>query len=109
MDLIVEVHGVKRHAIVDVAVSSSCQCRHWCSHCRAFRSACCCTLCRPNSHTVVVHPTLFPVAIFHKCFHSILTAFLGVVFTLSVGYSRPTSAVNDPTVIKASEFGKIMP
>ena len=42
------------------AVSSSCQRRHWCSHCRAFRSACCCTLCRPNSHTVVVHPTLFP-------------------------------------------------
>ena len=31
---------------------------------------------------------------------------LGVVFTLPVGYSRPPSAVNDPTVTKQVNSGK---
>ena len=71
--LFVEVHDVKRHAIVDLL------CRPVVNvvigvQCRAFRFACCCTLCRPNSHTVVVHPTLFPLSFF-TCFHCILTAF----------------------------------
>ena len=39
-------------------------------------------------------------------FHCILTAFLGVVFTPPVGYSRPPSAVNDPTVTKQVNSGK---
>ena len=63
VELFVNVHVVKRHAIVDVLCRSSCQCRHWCSHCRAFRPACCCTLCRPDSpcyDTASIHPTLFP-------------------------------------------------
>ena len=81
VELFVEVHDVKRHAIVDVLCRPSCQ--------------------RRQSNSL-------PIAFFHKCFHCILTAF-SVVLTPPVGYSRPPSAVNDPTVIKASEFGKIMP
>ena len=34
---------------------------------------------------------------------------LGVVFTPPVGYSRPPSAVNDPTVTKQLNSRKIMP
>ena len=59
VELFVDVHVGNRWC----AVSSSCQRRHWCSHCRAFRPACCCTLCRPDSpccDTVSIHPTLFP-------------------------------------------------
>ena len=56
----------------------------------------CCNFCNCSSHS-------FLVAIFHICLHCILTAFLGVVFTPTVGYSRPPSAVNDPTVTKNSE------
>ena len=33
--------------------------RHWCSYRCAFRPIYGCPLCPPNSHTVVVHPTLF--------------------------------------------------
>ena len=68
VELFVEVHNVKRHAIVDVPLSSSCQRRHWCSYRRAFRPNCFCPLCRPNSHTVVVHPTLFPEPFFTYVF-----------------------------------------
>ena len=46
------------------------------------------------------------MAIFHICFHCILTAFLGVVFTHPVGYSGPPSAVNDATVTKQVNSGK---
>ena len=42
----------------------------------------------------------FLVAIFHMCFSLFSHGILGVVFTHPVGYSRPPSAVNDPTVIK---------
>ena len=35
--------------------------------------------------------------------------FQGVVFTLPVGYSRPLSAVNDPSVALVIEFLKIIP
>ena len=61
--------------------------RHWCSHCCALCPACCCTR-RSN----------FP------CCDTVISLYshgiLGVVFTLPVGYSRPPSAVNDPTVMK---------
>ena len=54
--------------------------RHWCSHCCAFGSTCCCQLCRPNSHTVVVHPTLFRSHFSHM-FSLYSHGILGVVFT----------------------------
>ena len=43
---------------------------------------------------------LFPVAILFICFSLYSHGILGVVFTHTVGYSRPPSAVNDPTVTK---------
>ena len=54
-------------------------------------SPCCNTV--NSSHSLLV-------AIFHTCFHCTFTAVLGVVFTHTVGYSRPPSTVNDPTVKK---------
>ena len=107
VELFVGVHVVKRHAIVDV-------------------------LCRPVVNVVIgVHIVVLsvPLIVVHFVvlilFVVILYQFiqlfsrshvslyshgiLGVVFTPHVGYSRPPSAVNDPTVTKQYEFGKIMP
>ena len=97
-----DVHVVKRHAIVDV-------------------------LCRPVVNVVigvhivvlsvplvVVHFVvlillvvilyqfipLFSVAILSHMFSLYSHGILGVVFTHTVGYSRPPLAVNDPTVTK---------
>ena len=50
---------------------------------------------------------LFPVAIISHMFSLYSHGILGVVFiTPSVGYSRPPSAVNDPTVTKQMNSGK---
>ena len=54
--------------------------RHWCSHRCSFRPIYCCPLCRPNSHTVVVHPTLFRSHFSHM-FSLYYHGILGVVFT----------------------------
>ena len=102
VELFVDVHVVKRHAIVDV-------------------------LCRPVVNVVigvhivvlfvphvVVHFVvlillvviqyqfipLFSRSHFSHMFSLYSHGILGVVFTLTVGYSRPPSAVNDPTVTK---------
>ena len=108
VELFVNVHVVKRHAIVDV-------------------------LCRPVVNVVigvhivvlfvplvvVVHSVvlillvvilyqfipLFSRSHFSHMFSLYSHGILGVVFKPGVGYSRPPSAVNDP----ASEFEKIMP
>ena len=50
----------------------------------------------------------FLVALFHICFSLCSHDFPGVVFTPPVGYSRPLSAVNDPSVTIAIEFLKII-
>ena len=108
VELFVGVHVVKRHAIVDV-------------------------LCHPVVNVVigvhivvlsvpliVVHFVvlillvvilyqfipLFPVAILSHMFSLYYHGILGVVFTPQVGYSRPPSAVNDPTVTKNMNSGK---
>ena len=49
---------------------------------------------------------LFPVAILSHMFSLYSHGILGVVFTHTVGYSRPPSAVNDPTVTKQMYSGK---
>ena len=59
VDVLVGVHVVKRHAIVDV------QCVLVIRvvigvNIVVLSDPLCCSLCRPNSHTVVVHPTLLP-------------------------------------------------
>ena len=100
------VHVVKRDAIVDV-------------------------LCRPVVNVVigvhivvlsvplvVVHvvPIFLVVTLYHFIQHFLVAilshlfslyshGILGVVFTLPVGYSRPPSAVNDPTVTKQMNSG----
>ena len=108
VELFVDVHVVKRHAIVDV-------------------------LCRPVVNVVigvhivvlfvplvVVHfvvlillvvilyqfTPLFSRSHFSHMFSLYSHGFLGVVFTHTVGYSRPPSAVNDPTVTKQMNSGK---
>ena len=43
---------------------------------------------------------LFPVAVLSHIFSLYSHGIVGVVFTIPVGYSRPPSAVNDPTVAK---------
>ena len=69
------------------------------------------SLCFRSHSLVVVHFVvpililyqfiqLFPVAILSHMFSLYSHGILGVVFTPSVGYSRPPSAVNDPTVTK---------
>ena len=61
-------------------------------------------------HAVVIHPTSFLVALFFPHMFSLYAHdFLGAVFTPPVGYSRPLSAVNDPSVTIAFEFLKIIP
>ena len=101
VELFVDVHVVKRHAIVDV-------------------------LCRPVVNVVigvhifvlsvplvVVHvvPIFLAVILYQfiplfnrrNCSHMFSLyshCILGVVFTPPVGYRRPPSAVNDPTVTK---------
>ena len=101
VELFVDVHEMKRHAIVDV-------------------------LCRPvvnvviGVHIVVVHfvvlillvvilyqfISLFSRSHFSQMFSLYSHGILGVVFTHTVGYSRPPSAVNDPTVTKQMNSGK---
>ena len=61
----------------------------------------------PNSHccnAVVIHQT-FTCSHFFTCFAPYSRGIWGVVFT-PVGYNRPTSAVNDPTVTKQVNSGK---
>ena len=64
------------------------------------------TLCLdcPCCDIVSIRP-IFPVAIFHM-FSLNSHGSLGVVFTPPVAYSRPPSAVNDPTVTKQMNSGK---
>ena len=62
------------------------------------------------SQTVFCDRQILPVAIYctllhrpiYSIFDSAKTVFWGVVFTLSVGYSRPTSDVNDQSVKKTN-------
>ena len=103
----VDVHVVKRHAIVDV-------------------------LCRPVVNVVIgVHFVVLSVPLvvvhvvpiflavilyqfiptlsrshFSHMFSMYSHGFLGVVFTPPVGYSGPPSAVNDPNVTKQVNSGK---
>ena len=107
VDVLVGVHVVKRHAIVDV-------------------------LCRPVVNVVIgVHIVMLSVPLvvvhvvpiflavilcrfiplfsrshFSHMFSLYSHGILGVVFTLHVGYSRPPSAVHDPTVTKQMNSGK---
>ena len=81
--------------------------RHWCSHGCAFGPTFCCPLCRPNSHTVVGHPTLFLVAIFHICFHCILTHFRCSIYTPRRLHETAVSCERS-NCNKENEFGKIM-
>ena len=99
VELFAEVRDVKRHEIVDVL------CRPVVNVVIGVHIVVLSVplivvhICCPNSHTVVVHPTLKPVAIFHMC--SLYShGLLGVVFTPTVGYSGPPSDVNDRTVTK---------
>ena len=55
--------------------------------------------------TVTVHPTLSR-SHFSRMFSLYSHGILGAVFTHTVGYSRPPSAVNDPTVTKQMNSGK---
>ena len=100
VELFVEVHDVKRHAIVDVqcVVQLSTSSLVFISSCFPSRLLLS-TLSSQFSYCSSSSNSL-PVAIFHICFHCILTALLGVVFTPPVVYSSPPSAVNDPTVTK---------
>ena len=95
VELFVDVQVVKRHAIVDV-------------------------LCRPVVNVVIgVHIVVLfvPLVFVHFVVLILLVVIsqkfslyshgtLGVVFTPPVGYSRPPSAVNDPTVTKQMNSGK---
>ena len=108
VELFVDVDVVKRHAIVDV-------------------------LCRPVVNVVIgVHIVVLfvPLVVVHFIVLILLVVILyqfiplffcshfshifalyshgilGVVFALPVGYSRPPSAVNDPTVTKQLNSGK---
>ena len=49
---------------------------------------------------------LFTRSHFSRMFSLYSHGILGVVFTLPVGYSKPLSAVNDPTVTKQVNSGK---
>ena len=60
VDVLVGVHVVKRHAIVDVQCVLVIRVVIGVHVVVLFGPTCCYPLCRPNSHTVVVHPTLFP-------------------------------------------------
>ena len=73
MEVLVGVRIVKCHAIVDVLCHAVMLRRHWCSR-SAFALTYCCPLCVPNSHTVLVHPTLSRSHSFEMFFHCILTA-----------------------------------
>ena len=64
--------------------------------------------CRPDSpccDTVSVHPTLYPQPFFTCVFTGFSRHFRCGIYT-PVGYSRPTSAVNDQTVTKQVNSGK---
>ena len=60
VELFVEVHDVKRHAIGDVLCRPVVNVVIGVHIVVLFRPAYCCPLCRPNSHTVLVHPTIYP-------------------------------------------------
>ena len=80
VELFVDVHVVIRHAIVDVLCVLVIRVVTGVHICCAFGSTCCCQLCRPNSHTVVVHLTLFRRHFSHM-FSLYSHGILGVVFT----------------------------
>ena len=61
VELFVDVHVVKRHAIVDVLCRPVVNVVIGVHIVVLFSPACCCTLCRPDSpccDTVSIHPTL---------------------------------------------------
>ena len=83
----------------------------WCSHRTMPRNHGCCHwrprhALSPSNHvqsTIMNFPLLVPILILLSgCINS------SVVFTLSVGYSRPPSAVNDPSVTKYIVFMKVL-
>ena len=82
MELFVEVHDVKRHAIVDVLCRPVVNVVIGVHIVVLFVPHVVVHFVVPNSHTVKVHPTLFPVAIFHICFSLYSHGILGVVFTV---------------------------
>ena len=65
-------------------------------------------LCRPGSPVVILHQfiPLFSRRYFSHEFSLYSHCILGVVFTPPIGYSRPPSAVNDPTATKQLNSGK---
>ena len=60
VDVLVGTHVVKRHAIVDVQCVLVIRVVIGVHIVVLFRPTYCYPLCRRNSHTVEVHPTLFP-------------------------------------------------
>ena len=100
VDVLVGVHVVKRHAIVDV------QCV-----CLSSASSLVFTLLCFQSHLLLStlssqfsycssSSNSFSRCHFSHMFSLYSHGIQGVVFTPPVGYSRPPSAVNDPTVTK---------
>ena len=63
-----------------------------------------CSVCLSSASSLVFTFHLYNL-LFHLRFRLYSHGILGVVFTLPVGYSRPPSAVNDPTVTKQVNSG----
>ena len=83
MDVVIGVRVVLCHQAIDVPL-------FWIFHFLSKFSSC--------YQAVAIHHQLFPVAILCPRFAPRKHVILGVLFTHTVGNSRPLSAVNDPSV-----------